>query len=120
MIAQMLYAGHETTRNLIGNGLFCLLENPGQLERLRSNPSLVEGAVEEMLRFEPPIIFLSRVVRRSCKLAGVEFEAGSLMHVSLSSANRDPNVCRNRLKHVPFGVVISAASNALSILRVST
>ena len=112
MIAQMLYAGHETTRNLIGNGLFCLLENPEQQQRLRNDLSLVEGAVEEMLRFEPPIIYLSRVVRRSCKLAGVEFEAGSLMHVSLSSANRDPgqfpdpdrfDIERAEKRHLSFG-----------------
>jgi cytochrome P450 len=112
MVAQMLYAGHETTRNLIGNGLFCLLEHPEQLARLRADPSLIESAVEEMLRYEPPIIFLSRVVRRDCALAGVEFAAGSLMHVSLSSANRDParfaepdrfDVARPDNRHLSFG-----------------
>lgn len=112
MIAQMLYAGHETTRNLIGNGLFCLLEAPDQLARLRADPALIESAVEEMLRYEPPIIYLSRVVRRDCEIGGVEFESGSLMHVSLSAANRDPrrfpdperfDVARTDNRHLSFG-----------------
>jgi cytochrome P450 len=112
MIAQMLYAGHETTRNLIGNGLFCLLEHPDQLARLRDDQSLVASAVEEMLRYEPPIIFLSRVVQADCKLGGIELEAGSLMHVSLSAANRDPrhfpdpdrfDILRSDNRHLSFG-----------------
>ncbi len=112
MIAQMLYAGHETTRNLIGNGLFCLLEHPDQMARLRKEPAGIERAVEEMLRFEPPILFLSRVVRRDLELAGVELPAGSLMHVSLSSANRDAahfadphrfDVARADDRHLSFG-----------------
>ncbi|MBW2499621.1 MAG: cytochrome P450 [Deltaproteobacteria bacterium] len=112
MIAQMLYAGHETTRNLIGNGLFCLLEHPDQLVLLRRDPGLIEGAVEEMLRYEPPIIYLSRVVQADCEIAGIGFEAGSLMHVSLSSANRDParfdepdrfDVTRPDNRHLSFG-----------------
>lgn len=112
MIAQMLYAGHETTRNLIGNGLFCLLEHPDQMERLRRDPSLVEGAVEEMLRFEPPIIYLSRVVREARELAGVSLAEGSLIHVSLSAANRDPrrfpeperfDIARPDNRHLSFG-----------------
>jgi cytochrome P450 len=112
MIAQMLYAGHETTRNLIGNGLFCLLDHPDQLASLRRQPDLLDGAVEEMLRFEPPILFLSRVVQRDCELGGVEVGAGSLVHVSLSSANRDPerftepdrfDVTRSDNRHMSFG-----------------
>lgn len=112
MIAQMLYAGHETTRNLIGNGLFLLLEHPEQLAALRADPSGIEAAVEEMLRYEPPILFLSRVVRQDTKLADVELPAGSLMHVSLSAANRDParfrdpdrfDVTRPDNRHLSFG-----------------
>jgi len=112
MIAQMLYAGHETTRNLIGNGLFCLLDHPDQFARLRGDPGLIESAVEEMLRYEPPIIYLSRVVHDDCQLGRVALEAGSLMHVSLSAANRDPrrfsepdrfDIARRDNRHLSFG-----------------
>lgn len=112
MIAQMLYAGHETTRNLIGNGLFCLLQHPDQMSRLRSEPGLIESAVEEMLRYEPPIIYLSRVVQADCEVAGVELSTGRLILVSLSAANRDPrrfpapgrfDVARGDNRHLSFG-----------------
>lgn len=112
MIAQMLYAGHETTRNLIGNGLFTLLEHPAQLARLRAEPERVDDAVEEMLRFEPPIIYLSRVVQQACVLGDVALAAGQLVLVSLSAANRDPrrfdesdrfDIARPDNRHLSFG-----------------
>ena len=112
MIAQMLYAGHETTRNLIGNGLFCLLQHPGQLALLRREPARIEAGVEEMLRYEPPIIYLSRVVRDPREIAGVALVPGELIHVSLSAANRDPrqfaepdlfDVTRGDKRHLSFG-----------------
>ncbi len=90
MIAQMLYAGHETTRNLIGNGLFSLLRHPGELARLRAEPAGIDAAVEEMLRYEPPIIFVSRVVRGARELGGVPLRDGDVIHLSIASANRDP------------------------------
>jgi cytochrome P450 len=112
MVVQFLFAGHETTRNLIGNGLFTLLRHPAELARLRADPGLIPGAVEEMLRFEPPIIFLSRVVQADLTLGGVRFDAGELMHLSLASANRDPDefdapdrfdVGRAPGRHLSFG-----------------
>ncbi|HEX5064720.1 MAG TPA: cytochrome P450, partial [Myxococcota bacterium] len=112
MVVQLLYAGHETTRNLIGNGLFCLLQHPAELARLRAQPELVPSAVEEMLRYEPPIIFLSRVALADVTLAGVEFAKGDLLHLSLASANRDAeafpdperfDVARAKNPHVTFG-----------------
>jgi cytochrome P450 len=112
MIVQFLYAGHETTRNLIGNGLFTLLEHPRELERLRADLALFASAVEEMLRYEPPIIFLSRVALEDLKVAGLEIPAGALLHLSLASANRDPDhfedpdrfdVARRDNRHVSFG-----------------
>ncbi len=112
MVVQMLYAGHETTRNLIGNGLFCLLEHPAELARLRADRSLLEGAVEEMLRYEPPILFVSRVAREDLKLAGIELPAGHMIHLGLVSANRDPevfggpdrfDVSRTENRHLSFG-----------------
>jgi cytochrome P450 len=112
MVVQFLYAGHETTRNLIGNGLFTLLRHPAELARLRADPGLIPGAVEEMLRFEPPIIFLSRVVAVDLSLGGVRFEAGEMLQLSLASANRDPDefeepdrfdVGRAPGRHLSFG-----------------
>ena len=112
MIVQILYAGHETTRNLIGNGLFVLLENPDQLAQLRSDRSLLDPTVEEVLRYEPPIIFLTRTVLEDMKLADIELLAGELVHLSISSANRDADafesphrfdITRARNRNVSFG-----------------
>ncbi|MEZ4330322.1 MAG: cytochrome P450 [Myxococcota bacterium] len=112
MVVQILYAGHETTRNLIGNGLITLLDYPDQLARLRREPRLLRGAVEEMLRFEPPILFLSRVALADAEVGGVEIAAGELVHVDLASANRDPavhvdpdrfDVARADSRHLSFG-----------------
>jgi cytochrome P450 len=112
MVVQLLYAGHETTRNLIGNGLFCLLERPAEMARLRAQPALGGTAVEEMLRYEPPIIFLSRIALADVTLGGVEFAKGELLHLSLASANRDVDafreperfdVGREENRHVTFG-----------------
>ena len=113
MVVQMLYAGHETTRNLIGNGLFCLLEHPDELARLRADPSLLESAVEEMLRFEPPILFVSRVIREDLKLGEIELPVDHMIHLGLVSANRDPeifvepdhfDVGRAKNRHLSFGI----------------
>lgn len=112
MVVQILYAGHETTRNLIGNGLFTLLDHPDQLARLRREPGLLRNAVEEMLRFEPPILFLSRVAHETAEIGGVRVAAGDLVHVDLASANRDPavhadpdrfDVARRDPRHLSFG-----------------
>lgn len=112
MVVQLLYAGHETTRNLIGNGLFTLLAHPDELARLRGDPSLLQGAVEEMLRYEPPILFLSRVALEDVEIAGVPVRRGDLVHTNLASANRDPeafadpdrfDVGRRENRHLTFG-----------------
>ena len=95
MVVQMLYAGHETTRNLIGNGLFTLLQHPAQLARLRREPALLPGAVEEMLRFEPPILYVSRVAQADMEWAGVSVRKGDLVHLGLASGNRDPEHFRH-------------------------
>jgi cytochrome P450 len=88
----LLVAGHETTVNLIGNGVVALLRDPDQLARLRSDLSLVPGAVEEMLRYDGPVnlatlSFASETVR----LGDVEIAPGEIVLVSLGSANHDPS-----------------------------
>jgi cytochrome P450 len=112
MVVQMLYAGHETTRNLIGNGLYTLLQHPAQLARLRREPALLSGAVEEMLRYEPPILFVSRVAQTDLEWAGVSVGKGDLVHLGLASANRDPEhfnhpdafeVGRTPIRNLSFG-----------------
>lgn len=87
----LLYvAGHETTANLIGNTMTHLFEARDQLELLRRDPSLDANAVEEALRFDSPAQFTRRVNREPVELDGEIIPTGSLITLSLSSANRDP------------------------------
>jgi cytochrome P450 len=87
----LLVAGHETTVNLIGNGMFALLRRPEELARLRADPSLVPGAVEEFLRLDSPVnLATMRFTAEPVTIAGTEIPAGELVLLSLGSANRDP------------------------------
>ena len=92
MVLQLLVAGHETTRNLIGNGLYCLLQNPDQMRALRQSPNAFPAAVEEMLRFEPPLIWVARTVREDFEISGIPVRKGQLLLLNLAAANRDPAV----------------------------
>lgn len=87
----LLIAGHETTVNLITNGMLTMLRNPWLLERLREEPDLVIRTVEELLRFEPPVQFLpQRVALEDITIAGVTIPAGSSIILALASGSRDP------------------------------
>jgi cytochrome P450 len=87
----MLYiAGHETTRNLIGNGLVHLFRFPEQADRLRTDPALDANAIEEVLRFESPAQLTRRVNHEPVDVGGTTIPAGSHITLSLASANRDP------------------------------
>jgi hypothetical protein len=86
----ILIAGHETTVNLIGNGVLQLLRHPVQLERLRSDPSLVKPMVEEVLRFDPPVQFNGRIALEDTDVAGETIHAGEMVITLIGSANRDP------------------------------
>lgn len=93
LIAQvgLLYvAGHETTVNLIGNGTLALLNNPEQLELLRSTPELTGNAIEELLRYDGPVQQSRRITLRPYEVGGMEIPAGSFVLAGLMSANRDP------------------------------
>jgi len=86
----ILNAGHETTTNLIGNTLFCLLSHPDALRATVEDPALLPGAIEEVLRVEPPIQRVRRVATEACELGGVAIEAGQPVIAVLVAANRDP------------------------------
>jgi cytochrome P450 PksS len=113
MVVLLLIAGHETTVNLIGNGTLALLENPGQLDRLRNYPTLIKAAVEELLRYTGPLeTATERFAREDTTVAGVTVPRGELVLAALVSANRDEQqfVHADRLDlgrepnpHVAFG-----------------
>ncbi|MET9251221.1 cytochrome P450 [Nonomuraea sp. NPDC003709] len=90
--ATLLVAGHETTVNLVTNGMLTLLRNPRVLDRLRHEPDLVVGTVEELLRFEPPVQLLS--LRRSAladiDIAGTTIPKGAIISLVLAAGSRDP------------------------------
>lgn len=87
----LLYvAGHETTVNLIGNGALALLRHRDQLERWAADPSLTGNAVEELLRYDPPVQFSRRVTTSTVELGGHAIDAGMFVLTGLASANRDP------------------------------
>lgn len=113
MIFLLLFAGHETTVNLIGNGTLALLDNPEQFERLRAEPSLVPAAIEEMLRYDSPAQFSgTRYVAEPCEIGGHTLARGDHLLPCLASANRDPrafdaptqfDVGRTPNRHLAFG-----------------
>jgi len=86
----LLFAGHETTRNLIGNGMYTLLKNPQQTAELRQNPELIRSAVEELLRFESPVQFTARVLKEDIEICGQLIRKGWTVQCMLGAANRDP------------------------------
>jgi hypothetical protein len=108
----LLNAGHETTTNLIGNGLHALLGHRGELERLARDPALLPGAVEELLRFESPLQLNNRLATAPIVLADRELPAGSFLTLGVGAANRDPaafpdpdrlDVSRRPNLHLAFG-----------------
>ncbi|HSD40776.1 MAG TPA: cytochrome P450 [Burkholderiales bacterium] len=108
----LLNAGHETTTNLIGNGMHALLTHRGELERLARDPTLVGTAVEELLRFESALQLNNRVTTAPTEIGGRAFPAGTFLTLGIGAANRDPaqfpdpdrlDVGRNPNRHVAFG-----------------
>src|SRR5581483_11887798 len=108
-----LVAGHETTTNLIGNGLLALLRNPEQFDVLRREPERIEHAVEELLRYDSPVQTTTRIAPEDIEFdAGHTFRKGQQVALMLGAANRDPSqfrdperldVTREDVKHVAFG-----------------
>jgi cytochrome P450 PksS len=114
MVFLLLVAGHETTVNLIGNGVLALVENPEQLERLRADRDLLESCVEELLRFGSPLeTATERYAREDVRIAGTTIPRGSLVFAAIASANRDErqfvdsdrlDIAREPNKHLSFGL----------------
>jgi cytochrome P450 len=108
----LLFAGHETTANLIGNGLLALLRHPGQLRLLRDRPDLAEAAIEELLRYDSPVQRNRRRATRDVELAGRRIAPDDRVLAFLGAANRDPAVFadpdrldieRSPGRHLAFG-----------------
>jgi cytochrome P450 len=116
LCATLIFAGHETTTNLIGNGMLALFRAPEQFERVRSlgdDAAAVRVAVEELLRFDSPAQMLSRVVAEDCELDGKPLRAGDSLLAVIGAGNRDPSVFadadaldvgRHPNPHLGFGV----------------
>lgn len=86
----LLIAGFETTANLIGNGMWTFARNPEQWEVLRADPSKAGAAVEEVLRYEPPIQLTQRITHAASVIGGVQVPADRMVIVALGSTGRDP------------------------------
>lgn len=83
-------AGNETTRNTLMSGLVQLLRHPDQLRALRDDPSLIDNAIEEILRYETPASSMWRIAREDCELGGVAIPAGATLLLRYDGGNRDP------------------------------
>ncbi|WP_163526137.1 cytochrome P450 family protein [Halobacillus ihumii] len=113
VISLLIIAGHETTVNLITNGVFGLLENPEQKQQLINDPSIIESALEEFLRYNGPVEFSTdRWAAEAIELRGKTIAKGDHVIVALDSANRDPeqfddpdvfDITRGKSKHLAFG-----------------
>ena len=111
-IAILLLAGNITTTDLIGNGLLALLQHPDRLDALRAATSLIDNAVEEMLRYDPPVLATDRIAMAEMSVGGCPIRKCEWIWPVLSSANRDPamhpapdrfDTRRENIHHVSFG-----------------
>ena len=130
----LLNAGHETTTNLIGNGLVALSENPEQKKRLIENPEMIRTAIEEVLRFESSNQLGNRMTTESLELGGIALPAGTSVTLCIGAANRDPqhfadperfDIGRSPNRHLAFasgphqcaGMALARLEGAIAISR---
>ncbi len=108
----LLFAGHETTRNLLGNGLFYLLQHPAYWQKLRDHPSLLRPALREVLRFDSPVQYTGRILTTDLEMHGKKLRKGDLVIPLIGAANRDPakfidpdrlDIERDEGNHLSFG-----------------
>lgn len=108
----MLFAGHETTRNLLGNGMLALLQHPQQWHMLQQMPTLLPSALKELLRFDSPVQYTGRRLKVDIVMHGQVMRKGDLVIPLIGAANRDPakftdpdtlDITRNQGAHLSFG-----------------
>jgi len=108
----LLIAGHETTTRLIGNGMFTLFKHQEQLDYLKNNHDLIPNAIEEILRYEPPVHATVRFAENDMTYDEKSYKRGTPFAVSIAGANRDPeannnpnefDILRKEIKHISFG-----------------
>jgi pimeloyl-[acyl-carrier protein] synthase len=108
----LLIAGHETTVNLIGNGMLALLRHPAELRRLRESPGLITSAVEELLRYDGPVQRTARVASADATIGGRTIAKGDMVMPFIAAADRDPaqfpepdrlDLSRSDNRHIAFG-----------------
>ena len=107
----LMTGGQETTTNLIGNGMLTLLRHPDELEKLKADPSLIPAAIEELLRYESPIQYTSRLAPDDVQMGGKTIRKGQAVFAMIGAANRDPerfpepdrlDICRQDNRHLAF------------------
>ena len=108
----LMIAGHETTTNLLGNGVLALLRHPDQKEKLARNPDTIVSAIEELLRYDSPVQKMGRIALTEINVAGKQIKQGDLVCLSFGAANRDPeqfaapaqlDIERKPNRHLAFG-----------------
>jgi cytochrome P450 len=108
----LFITGEETTVNALGNGMLALLRNPDQMDKLKKQPEIITGAVEELLRYDSPVQMISRQSTETIEIAGETISPGQRIILCLGSANRDPeqfaepdrlNLDREENQHLAFG-----------------
>jgi cytochrome P450 len=113
MVFLLLIAGHETTVNLIGNGMLALLQHPDQLQKLKDDPSLIKPAIEELLRYDGPVeTSTERFAREDVAIGQTVIPKGEMVMVVIAAADHDPqrfadpdtlDISRADNKHLAFG-----------------
>jgi hypothetical protein len=114
-------AGHETTSNLIGNGLLALLRHPDQMEKLKQEPTLIPSCVEELLRYDSPVQLWWRTALEDIEIGSKTIRKGQLAMVYLGAANREPaqfsdpdqlDITRCENRHIAFSYGIHSCLGA--------
>jgi cytochrome P450 len=114
----LTFAGSETTRNTLSQGLIALLDHPDQLAELRQDPSLLPTAAEEVLRWSSPVLCFARTVARDIKLSGQQLHTGDRVGLFYPSANRDKKVFADPFRF-ELKVMIGALLRRFDVIEIT-